>query len=61
MAANMRAKNKIMMSRGDKMFEVCPACGGDLNHMRQVVGYDRANPARYCRTCDTAWIWRIYG
>lgn len=61
MTANVKAKTEIHMKRGDKIFNVCPDCGGQLEHMRQVVRYDDANPSRYCRNCDKAWIWRIYG
>jgi len=58
--AKTKCGNEVLMRREGKLYVFCPFCGKELLSAWQNVGQDDSNPVRFCRGCDTAWIWQIY-
>ena len=57
MVTKEKAKQEIILSKGEDIFDDCPCCHEELEHRWQHNEYGDFNPVRWCHSCDTAWIW----
>lgn len=58
--AQIKAKTEEVFTLGkDKLFNMCPSCGEEMEHRwQQGLYYDDSSPVRWCHRCDKAYIWR---